>query len=178
MIIIIKMINSNKDLHELQIKNKFGLGKALITKKDGTTLYLTRDIATAVSRWNKYKFKKMFYVVGAQQDFHFRQLFKILELMGYEWASRCQHINFGMVKGMSSRKGTAVFLEDILEGAQKTMLEKMKLNETKFAEISNPDYVSYVVGISAVLVQDFSARRIKDYDYDEKRMTESEGIFY
>jgi arginyl-tRNA synthetase len=76
---------------------KFKLAKPLIKKRDGTSLYLTRDIGAAKQRYDEYKFDKMVYVVASQQDLHLKQLFKILELMGYEWASRCQHVNFGMV---------------------------------------------------------------------------------
>lgn len=155
--------------------DKWKLGKALVTKKDGTTLYITRDIAAAADRAEKYNFDKMFYVVAAQQNLHFQQLFKILELMGYEWGKKCQHINFGMVKGMSTRKGTVVFLEDILHEAATQMMELMQKNEKKFAEISNPEEVADIVGLSAVVIQDLGARRVKDYDFDWARMTSSEG---
>lgn len=74
-------------------------------KSDGATLYITRDIAAATSRFEEYNFHKMIYVVGTQQDLHFQQLFKVLHLMGKEFAPLCQHINFGMVLGMSTRNG-------------------------------------------------------------------------
>src|SRR5579859_3629513 len=76
---------------------KFKLAKPLIKKRDGTSLYLTRDIGAAKQRYDEYKFDKMVYVVASQQNLHLKQLFKILELMGYEWASPCQPVNFGMV---------------------------------------------------------------------------------
>src|SRR5690606_28141370 len=85
------------------------LGKTVIQKSDGTTLYLTRDIGAAMERFEKYKFDKMIYVVASQQDLHLAQLFTILKEMGMEWADRCMHINFGMVLGMSTRNGTVVF---------------------------------------------------------------------
>lgn len=143
--------------------------------QDGTTLYLTRDIAAAVSRYEEYKFDKMFYVVAAQQDLHFKQLFKILEILGYDFASKCRHINFGMVKGMSTRKGTVVFLEDILNEAKQQNLEKMKSNAAKFAEVEDPEKTADILGLSAVFIQDMSAHRIKDYDFDWNRMLEFEG---
>ena len=68
-------------------------------KSDGATLYVTRDIAAAIERAETYEFHKMFYVVGSEQDLHFKQLFKVLELAGFDWAKRCTHINFGRVKG-------------------------------------------------------------------------------
>jgi arginyl-tRNA synthetase len=154
---------------------RFKLPKVLVRKSDGATLYITRDIAAAADRYERHHFERMYYVVAAQQDLHFQQLFKILELMGYDWAKKCHHINFGMVKGMSTRKGTAVFLEEILHEAKSTMLQVMQTNPEKFAEIEDPESVADLVGLSAVVIQDFSARRIKDYEFDWDRMTSFEG---
>ena len=80
-----------------------GLGTALITKSDGSTLYTTRDIAAAVYRKETYDFFKNIYVVASQQDLHFKQLFKIIELLGYKWSNECVHVPFGMV---SLKEGT------------------------------------------------------------------------
>jgi len=155
---------------------EYGLTNAILKKSDDTTLYLTRDLAAAIERYNQFKFDKMFYVVSAQQSLHFQQLFKTLELMGYTWAKNCVHIPFGMVKGMSTRKGTAVFLDDILGEAQQTMLNTMKANAAKLGELdTEPEAVADVIGVSAVVAQDFSARRIKDYDFEWARMTSFEG---
>jgi len=151
------------------------LGSALVTKKDGTTLYLTRDIAAAVSRQERYHFDKMYYVVAMQQNLHFQQLFAILSKMNYEWVKNCTHVSFGLVKGMSTRKGEVVFLQDILDEAKQTMLEEMKKNEAKFKEIKDPEYVADLIGLSAVVVQDLSARCIKDYAFQWSRMTSFEG---
>ena len=83
------------------------LEKPVIRKKDGTALYLTRDISELLGRFDKYNFDKMIYVVASAQDLHLQQLFKIVKLLGHEDISqRCQHINFGLVRGMSTRKGT------------------------------------------------------------------------
>ena len=94
---------------------------ALIRKSDGSTLYITRDITAALYRKETYNFYKNIYVVGSQQNLHFQQMFKILELMGYDWADDCIHIPFGMVSledgTMSTRKGRVVFLEDVLKKA-------------------------------------------------------------
>lgn len=159
---------------------KFKANVAVIKKSDGATLYITRDLAAAKSRFEQYAFDKSIYVVAAQQDLHFQQLFKMLELMGYEWADpkqgRLQHVNFGMVLGMSTRKGTVVFLEDILDEARDVMLEKMKQDKFgKLEEIENPEKTADIVGLSAVVVQDMSARRIKDYQFVWDRMTSAEG---
>ncbi len=151
------------------------LNKVIIQKSDGTTLYITRDIGEAVQRYEKYKFDKMIYVVAAQQDLHFGQFFKILELLGYEWAKNLQHVNFGMVQGMSTRKGTVVFLDNILEETKEAMHDVMKKNEGKYAQIENPDEVADLVGISAVMIQDMQAKRINNYSFNWSRMLSFEG---
>lgn len=142
----------------------------------GTTLYITRDIAAAVARYEEYKFDQMFYVVAAQQELHFRQLFAVLDRMGHgDLAKKCQHVSFGMVQGMSTRKGTVVFLEDILQEAANVMHEVMQRNPEKYAQIEDPAKVADIVGMSAVTAQDMGARRIKDYTFDWARMTNFEG---
>jgi arginyl-tRNA synthetase len=152
------------------------LGKATVQKKDGTSLYLTRDIGAAQERFDKYAFDKMIYVVASQQDLHLAQLFKIEELMGRgEIAKRSQHINFGMVSGMSTRKGTAKFLDDILRDVGEKMHDVMKSNEAKYALVDDPEKVADVLGISAVMVQDMTGKRINGYDFDMERMTSFEG---
>jgi arginyl-tRNA synthetase len=157
----------------------FQLGTAVIGKSDGSLLYLSRDIAAAQARQQEYNFDKMIYAVGAQQDHHFRQLFKILELMGKQWVSNCEHVAFGLIKSkdgnMSTRKGTVVFLSDILNHVQEEMHTVMKKNEKKYAQIEDPDHVSDIVGISSIMIQDMSARRIKDYAFDWARMLSFEG---
>ncbi|EGG15018.1 arginyl-tRNA synthetase [Cavenderia fasciculata] len=153
----------------------YKLGKVLVKKKDGSTLYITRDIAAANYRKEDLKFDKMIYVVASQQELHFRQLFKIVETMGYEWSKDLTHIGFGMVKGMSTRKGTVVFLEDILNESKQIMGEVMKKNEAKYAEIEKPDEVADILAVSAVVIQDFSAKRNKDYDFNWDRMLSFEG---
>lgn len=135
------------------------LGKAIVQKKDGTSLYLTRDIGAAMERYEKYKFDKMIYVVATQQDLHLQQLFKILDLLGFEWAKKCQHINFGMVLGMSTRKGTVVFLDDILQEAKERMHDVMRKNEDKYSQVEDPEYIASTVGRTGVMIQDMSGKR-------------------
>lgn len=152
------------------------LGKVIVKKKDGATLYITRDIAAAVERWEKHKFDKMYYVVAVQQDLHFKQLFAILKMMGYEWADRCEHVNFGMVKGMSTRRGDVVFLTDIMDEAKQKMHDQMIASEkSKFSEIGDPEKTSDIVGLSSVYIQDMSSKRIKGYTFDWERITSFEG---
>jgi arginyl-tRNA synthetase len=136
------------------------LGKAIIIRKDGTPLYLTRDIGAITERDDTYHFDKMIYVVASQQDLHLAQLFKITELSGHkDLASRCQHINFGMVHGMSTRKGTVKFLDDILRDVGDKMHEVMRKNDVKYAQVENPVQTADTLGITAVMVQDMTGKR-------------------
>ncbi|GAA5850878.1 hypothetical protein JCM3766R1_005910 [Sporobolomyces carnicolor] len=153
----------------------YKLGKTIVRKKDGTSVYITRDIGGAWERYEKYKFDKMVYVVASQQDLHLAQFFKVLDLMGYDWAKTLQHVNFGMVLGMSTRKGTAVFLEQILNESKKVMHDVMAKNEAKYQAIEDPDYTSDKLGITAVKIQDMSAKRINNYEFKWERMTSFEG---
>eukprot|EP00842_Homolaphlyctis_polyrhiza_P002018 jgi/Hompol1/2817/HPOL_003033-RA len=158
---------------------KYKLDVAVIGKTDGSLLYLSRDIAAAIDRHNIYDFEQMFYVVGNQQDHHFKQLFRILELQGKTWAEKCNHIGFGMIKtkdgNMSTRKGTVVFLEDILANAKEEMHSVMLKNENKYAQIEDPHTVADIVGQSAIMIQDMSSRRSKDYVFDWSRVFSFEG---
>ncbi|KAI8368287.1 uncharacterized protein BYT42DRAFT_539504 [Radiomyces spectabilis] len=154
---------------------KYKLGTTVVQKSDGTTLYLTRDIGAAMERHEKYNFDKMIYVVASQQELHLKQLFKTLELMGFEWANKVEHVSFGLVQGMSTRKGTVVFLEDILNEAKDIMHEVMRKNEKKYQEIEDPEMVADNIGLSAVKIQDNAARRIKNYEFDRNRMFTFEG---
>jgi arginyl-tRNA synthetase len=118
-----------------------------------------RDIAGAIERYEKYKFDKMIYVVGDQQDLHVAQFFKILSLMKLPFADTLEHVNFGKVKGMSTRRGDVKFLEDILDTAKEAMLEQMQKNEKKMQEIEDPEYTADQVGMTCVKIQDMQARR-------------------
>lgn len=136
------------------------LERPIIKKKDGTALYLTRDISEMMQREEKYQFDQMIYVVASQQDLHLKQLFKIIELMGYkELAAKCQHINFGLVLGMSTRRGTVKFLDDILRDVGEKMHEVMQKNQSKYEQVENPLATADILGISAVMVQDMSGKR-------------------
>jgi arginyl-tRNA synthetase len=126
---------------------------------DGTSIYLTRDIGSAIERYEKYKFDKLIYVIATQQDLHVAQFFKIVSLMGFEWADRLEHVNYGLVQGMSTRKGTAVFLDQIIKEAASVMHEQMRKNEDKYKQVENPEYVSQEVGITGIKVQDMAAKR-------------------
>ena len=155
---------------------EFNMPPALITKNDGSTLYMTRDLAAAIYRKNTYDFDKCIYVVGSQQSLHFQQLFKVLELMGYEWSKDLIHVPFGMVAleegTMSTRKGRVVFLEEVLKQA----VEKTKeIVLSKNPNAKNVDQIAKQVGVGAVVFQELSNSRIKDYTFSWSRTLSFEG---
>ncbi|KAK4225067.1 arginyl-tRNA synthetase [Podospora fimiseda] len=165
------------DFQEL-IPGKEGkrLEKPIVRKRDGTALYLTRDISELLNRHKKYDFDHMIYVVASAQDLHLKQLFKIIELLGHkDIAAKCQHINFGLVLGMSTRKGTVKFLDDILRDVADKMHETMRKNETKYSQVENPEATADVLGISSVMVQDMTGKRINNYTFNMDQMTSFEG---
>jgi arginyl-tRNA synthetase len=155
---------------------QFNLPPCLLKKKDEATLYATRDIAAAIYRHDTYKFHKSLYVVGSAQSLHFRQVFKVLELMGYEWAKDCVHVDFGWIKFrqemMSTRKGNIVLLEDVLI---KSMELARKIIEEKNPELENKEEVAKEVGIGAVIFADLSTRRNKDIDFDWDQVLSFDG---
>ncbi|KAL7794583.1 arginyl-tRNA synthetase [Trichoderma ceciliae] len=152
------------------------LGVTVIRKKDGTALYLTRDICELLGRYETYKFDHMIYVVASAQDLHLKQLFEIVQQLDYkDIAKRCQHINFGLVLGMSTRKGTVKFLDDILRDCADHMHETMKKNHDKYAQVENPVATADILGISSVMVQDMSGKRINNYTFNMDAMTSFEG---
>lgn len=156
--------------------DEYSLGKALMMKKDGSTLYATRDMAAAFYRKERYDFYKNIYVVGSQQNLHFQQWIKVLELMGYDWAEDCIHIPFGMVSledgTLSTRKGKVVFLEDVLEMAtQKTR----DIIEERNPDLENKEEVAKQVGIGAVVFQELFNQRIKDYVFSWDKTLSFEG---
>jgi arginyl-tRNA synthetase len=156
--------------------NSKKLGKAVIQKKDGTSLYLTRDVGALMERYEKYKFDKIIYVVASQQELHMAQLFKIIELMGRKDISdKCQYVSFGLVLGMSTRRGTVKFLNDILGDVAEKMHEVMRSNQDKYQQVTDPDKTADILGISAVMVQDMTGKRINNYTFDLKRMLSFEG---
>ncbi|KAJ8456951.1 hypothetical protein ONZ45_g18513 [Pleurotus djamor] len=138
---------------------KWKMGKAVLRKKDGTSIYLTRDIGAAIERYEQYKFDKMIYVVSSQQDLHLSQFFKILKLMEFPWADTLEHVNYGLVQGMSTRKGTVVFLDQIIKEAAQVMHEQMQKNEEKYKAVDDPENTSLEIGITGVKIQDMAAKR-------------------
>ncbi len=154
----------------------FSMPPALIMKSDGSTLYITRDIAAAVYRKETYDFYKNIYVVASQQNLHFQQWFKVLELLGYEWAKDCVHVPFGLVSlqdgTMSTRKGKVVFLEDVLNRAVEKTADIIR---EKGVATENVEDIAKAVGIGAVVFNELSNNRIKDYVFDWDRVLNFDG---
>ena len=148
----------------------------IIIKKDGATIYATRDITAAIYRQNTYHFDKCLYVVAYQQDLHFRQVFRVLEKMGYDWAKDCVHVSFGMVsfegQALSTRKGNVVHLDDLLAEAERKALE---IIQEKSPGLENKEEVARQVGIGAVVYADLSNNRIKDIDFRWDRALNFDG---
>ncbi|KAL3979584.1 glial cell derived neurotrophic factor [Sarotherodon galilaeus] len=145
-----------------------------VLRSDGTTLYITRDIAAAINRKEKYSFDEMIYVTDKSQENHFSQLFQILLAMGHSWADGCRHVSFGLVQGMKTRTGEVVFLEDVLDEARARMLHNMSQSNTT-KELENPEDTAEKVGISALITQDFKGPLQSDYKFDWDRMLQAQG---
>ncbi|KAK5956905.1 arginyl-tRNA synthetase [Knufia fluminis] len=152
------------------------LNKAIIQRKDGTPLYLTRDLAGILERHEKYNFDKMIYVIADQQNEHNGQLFKTTEISGHkEISDKCQHISFGMVKGMSTRRGTVKFLDDVIQHVKDTMMEVMRKNDKKYQQLTEPEKIADILAITAIMVQDLTGKVRNGYEFDFERMTSFEG---
>lgn len=150
----------------------------IIITSAGTTIYATRDLAALLYRIENYNFDKAIYVVGAEQTLHFKQIFKTLELMGYEkYAKSCVHIPFGLIldetgEKMGSRKGNAVTLEEIFNEA----IEKsLSIIEEKNSDLENKEDVARMVGVGAIIFNDLANNRIKDEIFDWKQILNFAG---
>lgn len=152
------------------------LPPALIMKSDGATLYITRDIATALYRKEHYNFAKSIYVVGQEQANHFKQLKAVLKKMGYDWSDDLLHIAFGLVtkdkKKLSTRKGNIILLEPTLDEAVSRALSQI---EAKNPDLENKEAVAEAVGVGAVKFFDLKTDRENGYDFDLEAMVSFEG---
>ncbi|HBJ98088.1 MAG TPA: arginine--tRNA ligase [Clostridiales bacterium] len=154
----------------------YGMPPCIILRSDGASLYATRDLAAALYRKKTYDFYKCLYVVAYQQDLHFKQLFKVLELMGKEWAKDMVHVSFGMVSledgAMSTREGKVVLLEDVLNKAVEKCLNI--INE-KNPNLEDKENVAEIVGIGAVIFGTLFSGRIKDITFSYDKMLNFDG---
>ena len=159
----------------------YGMPPCIILKSDGSSLYATRDMAAAIYRKNTYNFYKCLYVVAYQQNLHFKQFFKVLELMGKEWAKDLVHVAYGMVSleegTMSTRKGNVVFLEDVIH---KCIEKAYTIVDEKNPELENKREVAEKVGVGAVIFGALYNNKIKDivFSYDKVLSFEGETSVY
>ena len=155
---------------------EYNMPPCLILKSDGSTLYATRDIAAAVYRKNTYNFDKCLYVVAYQQNLHFKQFFKVLELMGKDWAKDMVHVAYGMVSlesgAMSTRSGNVVLLEDVIA---KTIEKARTIIEEKNPNLKDKDKVASAVGTGAVIFGALCNNKIKDITFSYDRVLSFEG---
>lgn len=155
---------------------KYDMPPCILRKKDDASLYATRDICAAEYRKREYAFDKMIYVVGSEQRLHFKQFFKVLELMGYEWVNDCVHVDFGLIKfkggKMSTREGKVILLEDLLGESCKIARE---IIEQKTSDLENKAEVANDVGIGAIIFSELSTKRVKDVMFDWNEILNFDG---
>lgn len=153
-----------------------GMPPCLLVKSDGTSIYATRDLATALYRRSEMNAELLLYVVGGEQALHFRQVFRVLEKMDPTWQDRCRHIPFGlmMMEGqkMSTRRGKVLFLEDVLNEAVQRAKEVI---EAKNPSLANKDAVAEAVGIGAVVFGDLKNTRTLDVDFSLQEVLNFDG---
>ncbi len=155
---------------------EYGMPPCLILKSDGSSLYATRDIAAAIYRKNTYDFYKCLYVVAYQQNLHFKQFFKVIELMGKPWAKDLVHVAYGMVSlesgAMSTREGKVVLLEDVIN---KTIEKAYRVIEEKNPDIPDKEATARAVGTGAVIFGALCNNKIKDIVFSYDRVLSFEG---
>lgn len=159
-------------------KRDTNLGKVLLKKGDGATLYATRDLTAAYYRAETFKPSKILYVVGMPQKQHFHQFFKVIELMGEDWAKGLNYVGFGHYVGMSTRGGTLVFLREVLERTSamaKEIAQGLKSREQIELSDEEVNSVAQAVGIGAVIFFDLKSRRAKDLEFDFDRLLNLKG---
>ena len=160
--------------------NEYGLSSTLLRKSDGATLYLTRELATALHRYHEYDPALILYVVGVEQDLHFRQLRKMLELMGYaELAARCIHVSFGTIvkpdgSRFSMREGEVIFLDELLDEAESRARAIVQEKNPDLAGVEK-DEIARQVGLGAVVYNDLHQDRRRDVVFDWDTMLSFEG---
>ncbi|MDY6827218.1 MAG: arginine--tRNA ligase [Bacillota bacterium] len=154
----------------------YGLPPVMLRKKDGATLYITRDLAAAIYRHERFNFARSLYVVGAEQTLHFQQLFKVLELLGFEWARDCVHVPFGLIRfkegRMSTRAGKIILLDEVL---QRSINLARQIIEEKNPDLEDKEYAARAVGIGAVRFGDLSNDRIKNIEFDWDKVLDFSG---
>lgn len=156
--------------------DEYNMPPCIVLKGDGASIYATRDLAAAMYRKKTYDFHKCIYVVGTPQALHFKQVFKVLELAGHEWAKDCVHVGFGIVKfadrKLSTRKGEVILLDDLIKESVDKTLEV--INE-KNPNLENKEEVAKKIGVGAVVFTYLKNSREKDIVFDWKEMLSFDG---
>ncbi len=185
--------DSKKIIQELKARNllkksegaqivdlkKHNLGVCIIEKTDGTTTYALRDIVSAIKRYKQYKFVRMVYEVGQEQKLYFKQIFKVLELMGYKWAKNCVHVDHGLYldkdgKKFATRKGKTIFMEDILDNTISLAKKEIKKREPKMPKTKLEER-ALKIAIAAIFYGDLKNNRSNNMVFDIKRFVAFEG---
>ena len=178
---LVKLLKEKDLLIESQGANVIDLSEhdmppCMITKKDGGSIYHSRDICALLYRKENYDFDKCLYVTGLEQSLHFKQVFKAIELMGYEWYTDLVHVPYGLVSlegaKLSTRTGNIIYAEDILKEAVKRAAESI---EEKNPKLANKEIIAKKVGIGAVIFHDLFNQRIKNVDFSWDDVLSFEG---
>lgn len=153
-----------------------GMAPCLIVKSDGATLYATRDLAAIFYRKATYDFCKCLYVVAYQQNLHFKQVFQVVQKMGYTWYTQLEHVAYGMISledgAMSTRKGNAVWLGDVID---KAVAKAKEIIREKSPDLADQDLVAEQVGVGSVIFFSLSNNRIKDIEFHYDRILNFDG---
>jgi len=165
--------------------DEYDMPPLLLQKSDEGSLYATRELCAAEHRWDEYEFHKALYVVGGEQQLHFQQVKKALDLMGHDWADRIVHVDFGLLKFKdpetgeartgSTRSGDMLLLEDVLESGMEEARAKVRENLDVTGRDLDEEDLASTVGVSAIMFSDLSVRRHKDVIFDWDRMLDFEG---
>ena len=154
----------------------YGMTPCLLRKADGATLYATRDLAGILYRYETFGFYRALYVVGAAQQEHFKQVFKVIELLGEEYAERLVHVEFGWIKfedeAMSTRKGNIIFLDDVIETATAKARDVIREKNPNLPDL---DRVARMIGLGAILFADLGVKRHKDVNFRWEEVLTFEG---
>jgi arginyl-tRNA synthetase len=155
------------------------LPPCILQKKDGATIYATRDLAAAIYRYDQFHFDRMTYIVGGEQKLHFEQVFSVLRQMGLPWVSKCEHIPFGLYRfkdaKMSTRKGNFITLAEVIELAKERVKTLMSERAKEHDTPAPSDDVMEAVAIGAVVFHDLHTDPVRDVEFDIEHVVDFEG---
>lgn len=154
----------------------YNMAPCLIMKKDGSSIYATRDLAALFYRKETYHFDKCIYVTGLEQKLHFAQVFKVIELLGYDWYDQLVHVPYGLVSmeggKLSTRNGNVIYAEEILHESIRKIYE---IIEEKNPDLEDKETVARQVGIGAIIFNDLYNQRIKDVVFNWDKILNFDG---